>query len=96
MKRRYEVRVYDHGFNRITPVPEMVTSNSNIRAVLPALFYRVFGRRPDRYCQAGSGHGYAKDRRGNTMFLEQINDNHYPGFDPRTGRFPLVPVQQAA
>lgn len=96
MKRYYQVRCYTHRMQPLVPSPEQVKSAYSGRFTAAILFRRVYGRPARRLYRASSTETIAMDRRGNVIFLDQINDDQLPGFDPRTGRFPIVPVQQAA
>lgn len=89
--RIYLTHFYSHGMHPVTPAPECVSaSHASVRVVAVIWFRRVFGREPDS-SWGWKGHmAGAKDRHGNEILVDQINHDQRPGFDVKTGRFPLA------
>lgn len=92
--RHYRIYVWSHGHRTVTPVPTYVrSSHAKVGETAIIWFRRIFGRNPDRlFWQAKGFMAGAKDRRGNEVLVHQYNYDMEPGFDRRTGRFPLVIV----
>ena len=77
----------------VSPAPDMVSSTAKIGAVTSVMFRKVYGRAPDDlFWQAKGFMAGAQDKRGNQLTVHQYNDDMRPGFDPKTGTFPLVKI----
>lgn len=95
--RHYLLSCYSHGHHAVPNAPTYCTGTAKVGEVAIVVFCRVFGRQPDRdFWQSKGFMAEARDRRGNGVMVNQINDDDLPGFDPATGRFPLVLVRDSA
>jgi len=93
--RHYIITCADHHYPLATSPKYVTATRARIREVSIVIFRRVFGREPNRYSWGKDGFmGGAACRRGYSVLVEQINDDELPGFDRRTGRFPLALVPQ--
>lgn len=95
--RTYRITCYQHGHYREPNTPEFATApHARIGVVASVIFRKVYGRAPSRFWRKDGFMAEARDRRGNHVVVEQINDDQLPGFDLRTKRFPLVLVTPPA
>ena len=93
--RYYEIRFYTHGLRPCPESPKYVTSESaKVGEVAVVLFRRIFGRPANRHVWKAKGFmAGAMDRRGDQVWVEQINNDDRPGFDTKTKTFPLAIIQ---
>lgn len=91
--RNYTLSVTSHGFRAVPNTPEAVrASHAKVGEIAVVWFRRIFGRPADRLVWFKKGFmAEARDRRGNAVLVQQTNFDHLPGFDSKTGRFPLSP-----
>lgn len=90
--RYFEITVTSHNWVPVPNTPRSVRSaHAKIGEVAVIWFRRIFGRPADQQIWAAKGFmAEARDRRGNRVMVQQINDDDLPGFDPRSGTFPLA------
>jgi len=90
--RLYHLTVTSHGHRPIPNTPKECNSpTAKVGTVALVIFRRIFGHNPNReFWQKKGFMAEASDQRGNRVLVEQINFDHYPGFDRKTGTFPII------